>query len=108
QPFPNKPESLMATTNYEFTRGLDYPSIVATSERVAWVVDEIFHNRHFDTTKRIVPDSWVRTQHLAVLNENEQRPLNHLRAFSYVHLFGNYEDFIPIHLTGLARQDWHA
>ena len=58
-------------------------------------------------TKRIVPDSWVRTQHLAFLDEQEQRTLNHLRAFSYVHLFGNYEEFIPIHLTGLAHQDWH-
>jgi hypothetical protein len=98
----------MATTNYEFTRGIDYPSIVATSEKVAWTVDEIFRERRFDITKRIVPDSWVRTQHLAFLNEREQRTLNHLRAFSYVHLFGHYEEFIPIHLTGLARQDWHA
>ncbi len=98
----------MATPNYEFTRGIDYSAIVATSERVAWTVDEIFHNRRFDTTKRIIPDSWVRTQRLAFLNEREQRTLNHLRAFSYVHLFGNYEEFIPIHLTGLARQDWHA
>ena len=31
----------------------------------------------------------------------------HQSPFSYVHLFGNYEEFIPIHLTGLAQQDWH-
>jgi hypothetical protein len=31
--------------------------------RKEWTVDEIFHDRRFDTTKRIVPDSWVRTQH---------------------------------------------
>jgi hypothetical protein len=98
----------MATTVYEFTRGINYPSIVATSERVAWNVDEIFRNRRFDATKRIVPDSWVRTQHLAFLDEREQLALNHLRAFSYVHLFGNYEEFIPIHLTGLAQHDWHG
>jgi hypothetical protein len=98
----------MATSNYKFTRGIDYAAIVATSERVAWAVDEIFHDRRFDTAKRIVPDSWVRTQHVAFLNEREQRTLNHLRAFSYFHLFGNYEEFIPIHLTELARQDWHA
>jgi hypothetical protein len=98
----------MATITYEFTRGVDYPSIVATSEKVAWTVDEIFHDRRFDATKRIVPDSWVRTQHLAFLDEEEQRTLNHLRAFSYVHLFGNYEEFIPMHLTELAQQDWHG
>ena len=82
----------MATTPYAFTRGADYPSIVATSEKVAWTVDAIFRDRHFDATKRIVPDSWVRTQHLEFLNAQEQRTLNHIRAFSYVHLFGNYEN----------------
>src|SRR5262245_26948469 len=97
----------MATATYEFTHGVDYPSIVATSEKVAWTVEEIFRDRRFDATRNIVPDSWVRTQHLTFLNEQEQRTLNHLRAFSYVHLFGNYEEFIPIHLTGLTQQDWH-
>src|SRR5215471_12116586 len=97
----------MPTTPYAFTRGVDYPSIVATSEKVAWTVDEIFRDRRFDVSKHIIPDSWVRTQHLAFLDAQEQRTLNHLRAFSYVHLFGNYEEFIPIHLTSLAQQDWH-
>jgi hypothetical protein len=98
----------MASSTYDFTRGIDYPAIVATSEKVAWAVDDVFGGRRFDSWKRIVPDSWVGTNHLSFLGEYEQRKLNHARAFSYVHLFGNYEEFIPIHLTGLARQDWHA
>jgi hypothetical protein len=98
----------MTTQSYAFTRSLDYPSIVATSEKVAWTVDEVFADRRFDATKLIVPASWVGTQHLAFLEEPAHRVLNHLRAFSYVHLFGNYEEFIPIHLTALAQQDWHA
>jgi hypothetical protein len=98
----------MTTKSFAFTRGLDYPAIVATSEKVAWTVNEIFAARRFDGSKRIVPDSWVRTQHLAFLDEAAQRALNQIRAFSYVHLFGNYEEFIPIHLMSLAQQDWHA
>jgi hypothetical protein len=101
-------ESLMATTPYAFTRGVDYPSIVATSEKVAWTVDAIVRDRHFDTTKRIIPESWVRTGHLAFLDAQEQQTLNHIRAFGYVHLFGNYEEFIPLHLAEIAQQDWHA
>jgi hypothetical protein len=97
----------MATTTYEFTRGLDYPSIVATSEKVAWTVDAVFRDWRFDATKRIIPDSWVQTQHLAFLKAQEQRTLNHIRAFSYVHLFGNYEEFIPLHLAEIVQQDWH-
>ena len=54
---------------YEYTRGLDYDSIVATSERVAWTVDEIFQNRLFDSSKRILPESWFQTQDLDFLNE---------------------------------------
>ena len=97
----------MATTPYDFTRGLGYPSIVATSEKVAWTVDEIFRDRRFDATKRIIPDSWVRTQHLPFLNGQEQRTLSHIRAFSYVHMFGNFEEFIPLHLNAIAQRDWH-
>ena len=44
----------MATSTYAFTRGVDYPSIVATSEKVAWTVDAVFRDRRFDATKRMV------------------------------------------------------
>jgi hypothetical protein len=75
---------------------LDYETIVAKSEQVAWTV-----------SKNIVPESWVRTQELEFLTAEEHRVLNHARAFSYAHLFGNYEEFIPLHLAGIAEQDWH-
>jgi hypothetical protein len=77
------------------------------SEKVAWTVDDIFHDRRFDATEPLVPASWVRTQHLAFLQTQEQQTLNHIRAFSYAHLFGHYEEFIPIHLAEIAQQDWH-
>jgi hypothetical protein len=97
----------MATTPYAFTHGLDYASIVAASEKVAWTVDEIFRDRRFDASKPMVPASWVRTQALAFLTDQDQLTLNHCRAFSYAHLNGNYEEFIPLHLTGIVQQDWH-
>jgi hypothetical protein len=98
----------MTTAPYTFTRGVDYPAIVATSQKVEWTVDDVFRDRRFDAAHKIIPDSWVRTQHLTFLTTQEQRTLNHLRAFSYVHLFGNYEEFIPMHLIELAQQDWHG
>src|SRR5687768_9504392 len=90
----NRKESMMGSTTYVFTQGLDYASIVAASEKVAWTVDEIFRDRRFDASKPIVPASWVRTQALEFLTDQEQLTLNHCRAFSYVHLLGNYEEFI--------------
>jgi hypothetical protein len=93
--------------DYAFCKGLEYPSIVEASQRVAWTVDDIFANRRFDTTRRTVPDSWVGTEHLAFLDDREQRALNHIRAFSYVHLLGNFEEFIPVQMSEVAGQDWH-
>jgi hypothetical protein len=80
---------------------------VATSEKVAWTVDGVFCGRCFDATKNIVPGSWVQTQSLEFLNAEVQRTLNHIRAFSYVHLFGNYEEFIPLQLNEIVEQNWH-
>ena len=94
-------------TPYAFTQGLDYASIVAASEKVAWSVDAIFRDRRFDVSKPIVPASWVRTQALEFLTDQDQLTLNHCRAFSYAHLNGNYEEFIPLHLTCIVQQDWH-
>jgi len=98
----------MTPTPYDFTRGLDHASIVATSEHVAWTVGEVFDDRSFDTSRPMVPTSWVGTTHLEFLAEREQLILNHCRAFSYVHLLGNYEEFIPIHLTAVVQRDWHG
>jgi hypothetical protein len=97
----------MGSTTYAFTQGLDYAGIVAASEQVAWTVDAIFRDRRFDASKPIVPASWVRTQALEFLTDQDQLTLNHCRAFSYAHLNGNYEEFIPLHLTGIVQQDWH-
>jgi hypothetical protein len=98
----------MTPTPYEFTRGLDHASIVSTSEHVAWTVGDVFDDRSFDANGPMVPTSWVGTAHLEFLAAREQLILNHCRAFSYVHLLGNYEEFIPLHLTGVVQQDWHG
>ena len=90
------------------TRMLDYPSIVATSEHVAWTVDDVFRDRRFDPSKPIVPAPWVGTGALDFLDDAQQLALNHCRAFSYVHLLGNFEEFVPVHLTRTVEGDWHG
>jgi hypothetical protein len=67
----------------------------------------VFHDRHFDASRPIVPTSWVGTRDLGFLSDEEQRLLNHCRAFSYAHLLGNFEEFAPPHLGGIVEQDWH-
>jgi len=86
----------------------DYAAIVSTSERVAWTVDGIFGDRRIDASRPIVPASWVGTDALGFLDPAELLTLNHCRAFSYVHLLGNYEEFIPLHLSDAVQADWHG
>ena len=95
-------------TRHTFTRGLSYSAIVATSERVAWNVDGVFQKRCFDASAPIVPWSWVATRSLSFLDDDDQLVLNHCRAFSYVHLLRNFEEFAPPHLAGTAAQGWHG
>jgi hypothetical protein len=87
---------------YGFIQGLDYDSIVAASEKVAWTVPAVV-DWQFDATKPIVPASWVGVDDVTFLDAEQRRVLNHCRAFSYVHLLGSYEDFIPHHLDGFRR-----
>src|SRR5262245_20004500 len=93
---------------HSFARRLHYPSIVATSEKVSWTVDEVFRNRIFDPSQPIVPTSWLDTEGCDFLNEGDQLKLNHCRAFSYVHLLGNFEELLPLHLAEIAGQCWHG
>jgi len=87
------------------TSTFDYTTVVSTSERVAWTVDGVFGDRAFEASGPIVPDSWLGTAALPFLDGGEQRILNHCRAFSYVHLIGNFEDFVPLHLASVLRDD---
>jgi hypothetical protein len=93
--------------SYAFARGADYSAAVAASERVAWTVDEVFGDRRFDASKPIVPSSWVGADTLDFLSPEDHLVLNHGRAFSYPHLFGNYEEFIPISLHEIEERSWH-
>ena len=92
----------------KFAAGLDYATIVSASEKVAWTVDGVFQDRRIDASKPIVPAAWVGTDGVPFLGDREQLVLNHCRAFSYVHLLGNYEEFIPLHLSDAMQDDWHG
>jgi hypothetical protein len=93
-----------AEQGYAFGRDLTYDGIVAASERVAWTVDAVFAARAFDATQPMVPWSWVGAGALVFLGEYERLVLNHCRAFSYVHLIGNLEAMVPLHLAGMVRE----
>jgi hypothetical protein len=94
--------------HHALSRDFDYADIVATSERVAWTVDRVLGDRRFDASRPIVPPSWVGSWTLAFLDDEAQLVLNHCRAFSYVHLLGNFEEFASPHLGRIVEDAWHG
>src|SRR5688572_18593739 len=93
---------------YSFIRGATHASIVAASERSAWTAEAVIGNRRFDTRRGIVPTGWVGTEALAFLDAHEQLVLHHCRAFSYVHLLGNFEEMLPPQLADAICEDAHT
>ena len=79
-----------------------YQPIVATSERVAWSVDTVLANHRFNVFLPFVPDSWLGLDEIDFLHPDDLKFLNHMRAFSYIHMLGNYEDLIVRHVTDVA------
>ena len=97
-----------AEVRFPFALDLDYAAILATSERVAWTVDRVFRHRRFDSTRSIVPSAWVGIDGLEFLTARDWLVLNQCRAFSYAHLLGNFEEFLPQHLVEVAAGEWHG
>lgn len=72
-----------------------YSSILHDSAKVTWrVQDLIGDNKRLDFTKPFLPDAIAHTQAISCLTTYEQLVLNHIRANSYLHLFGLVEEFI--------------
>lgn len=80
----------------------NYEAIVATSERVAWTVHGVLDGRRFDTARPFVPETWMRLADIDFLDEQQSLLLNQIRAFSYIHMLGNFEELIVRHMTTLA------
>jgi len=89
---------------FSFTQGLEFSNIVSSSEKLAWTVEEVFKGKNFDPAKPFAPASWLNYAAFNFLSPAQTKHLNHIRAFSYIHMLGNYEDFITRHFAQLIAQ----
>lgn len=72
-----------------------FESIISTSERVAWKLDEVLpRNQALDFSRPFLPDALVRGRALDFLTAGEQLKLNQLRGFAYAHVFQFVEEFV--------------
>lgn len=73
----------------------DYGSAYRQALRVNWQIDDIVGGeKQLDFRSPFLPDAWVDATALSFLPDAEQLVVNHIRAHSYLYLFGVVEEYI--------------
>src|ERR1700750_2028067 len=72
----------------------DYPSILQTSQRINWTLEDVIGAQTFDFSRPFLPDSLAGVGAIRCLDAREKLKLNHIRAFTYLSLFGLVEEYI--------------
>jgi hypothetical protein len=72
----------------------DYPSILETSQRINWKLEEVIDGKTFDFSRPFLPDSLAGVREIRCLGAKEKLKLNHIRSFTYLSLFGLVEEYI--------------
>ena len=88
--------------------GYTYQAVLDASEKVHWQVDDLIgRGKQLDFTRPFLPESLARVKPLTFLTTDEQLALNHIRANSYLYIFGLVEEFILPFLLDHARPLLH-
>ena len=89
-----------------------YESLLETSKRVNWRVEDVIGgSKRLDFSRAFLPESFARTRDLSFLSPEEQRKLNHIRAFGYLAMFELVErcilPYINAQVPSAPGQDAH-
>ena len=83
-----------------------YDSLLATSERVAFRIDDVLpEGGALDFSRPFLPDSLTAARAASALSEAERLRLSQVRGYSYLCLFGIVEEFILPFVVDHARAD---
>ena len=83
-----------------------YASCLATSQQVAWTIEEVLGGRQLDFGQDFLPESLARSGELSFLSPSERRLHNQIRGHGYLATFGLVEEFIlPFLLDHSAQTD---
>jgi len=78
----------------QVTHNYTYQNVLDKSKQVAWREDDVLNGRHFDLSKRFLPNRLSGVDDISFLTEDEKRTLNQLMGNAYCHLFAFVEEFI--------------
>jgi hypothetical protein len=81
-----------------------YATCIEASKRIRWAIDrDVLRGRHFDTSKKFLPDGLSKVQGLDFLSANEMRLLSQIQGRSYANIFGLVERFIGAKMLEVSR-----
>ncbi len=72
----------------------DYRTLLETSRRVGWKLEDVIDGKAFDFTRPFLPEALAGVAGISCLSEAEKLKLNQIRAFTYLYLFGLVEEYI--------------
>lgn len=72
----------------------DYGSILETSERVNWKIEDVIDGRSFDYSAPFLPEALAGVSGIRCLSPAEKLKLNQIRGFTYLAVFGLVEEYI--------------
>jgi hypothetical protein len=78
----------------EWNHTYNYRSVLETSQRVNWKLEEVIKGRTLDFSRPFLPDSLAGLSTSRCLNAKEKLKLNQIRGFTYLYLFGLVEEYI--------------
>ena len=89
----------------------DYGSILETSERVNWKLEDVIDGRTLDYSAPFLPEALAGVAAIRCLSPAEKLKLNQIRGFTYLALFGLVEEYIVPsvldHVRTSDRNDGH-
>lgn len=71
-----------------------YQTVLDTSQRIGWRIEDVIAGRTFDFSRPFLPEALAGVSRISCLSPSEKLALNHVRAFSYLYLFGLIEEYI--------------
>ncbi|MGE5346604.1 MAG: diiron oxygenase [Acidithiobacillales bacterium] len=72
----------------------DYRTLLETSQRVNWKLEDVIDGKTFDFTRPFLPEALAGVAGIGCLSDAEKLKLNQIRAFTYLYLFGLVEEYI--------------
>jgi hypothetical protein len=84
-----------------------YAKCVEVSKRVRWDIDkDVVRGRHFDFSKKFLPDGLSKANELAFLTAQEKRYFSQIQGRTYTNIFGLAERFIGAKILEVSKEHW--